>query len=174
MLNRTALTPHEALIIPPTVDLIPRLSRSLQPADQRSVSKARHSETGVSSTPRADEPDEPPRKMRRVSSPGPVDRRNSMGVPGASAATPLYVGSGSTPQRRRHRDRDLSASTGKRFTGTVNGKGKEFTVKGETTTPVPTANARANSSKRLADYSAYKGRGRYAHDGARYVVLLHL
>jgi hypothetical protein len=44
------------------------------------------------------------------------------------------------------------------------GKGKRKELpKMETSTPV--ANARAGSSKQLADYSVYKGRGRYANAG---------
>ncbi|KAJ6587206.1 hypothetical protein DFH09DRAFT_1142886 [Mycena vulgaris] len=140
---------------------------SLQFTDQRSSSKARHSDTGVTPSTRVDDTDERrPHKIRRVSSPGPLASHSSMGEPGASAATPLYVGSGDTPRRRR--DRDLSASTGKRNKVAVKGKGKgkgtELMVKSEISTPV--ANARASSSKQLTDYSAYKGRGRYANDGA--------
>ncbi|KAJ7497593.1 hypothetical protein FB451DRAFT_1212053 [Mycena latifolia] len=134
----------------------------LQLADQRSKSKPRHSETSLTSATRTDDTDERPPKMRRVSSPGPIASRISMGEPGASAAMPLYVGSGDTPRRKR--DRDVSASTGRRMKDKGKGIEKQFAAKTETSTPV--ANARASSSKQLADYSAYKGRGRYANDGS--------
>ncbi|KAJ7629885.1 hypothetical protein B0H17DRAFT_1109384 [Mycena rosella] len=148
---------HEALITPSASTPKPKARpaavaprpASVQLVDERSKSKPRHSDTSINSSTWANDTDERPRKMRRISSPGPVASCISMGEPGASAATPLYVGSGNTPRSRR--DRDMSASTG-----------AEFAVKTETSTPV--ANARASSSKQLADYSAYKGRGRYATD----------
>ncbi|KAJ7747243.1 DNA repair protein endonuclease SAE2/CtIP C-terminus-domain-containing protein [Mycena metata] len=134
-------------------------------SDQRRKSKPRYSDGSIPpSAPRADVTDEPPLKKRRVSSPGPA-RRISIGEPGASAATPLYIGSGDTPRRRR--DRDPSASTGRRSKDGAKDKGKgkqrELQVKTETSTPSVT-NARASSSKQLADYSGFKGRGRYAND----------
>ncbi|KAJ7187945.1 hypothetical protein C8R46DRAFT_1053135 [Mycena filopes] len=138
-------------------------------ADRRLKKKPRHSDgSTTSSAPRVDPADEPPLKKRRVSSPGPA-RRISISEPGASAATPLYIGSGDTPRRKR--DRDPGASTGRRLKdgGKDKGKGKQraLQVKMETSTPVTTAiNARASSSKQLADYSGFKGRGRYANDGA--------
>ncbi|KAJ6594227.1 hypothetical protein B0H19DRAFT_1094541 [Mycena capillaripes] len=136
---------------------------SLQFVDQRSKSKTRHSDGGLKSTTPADE--QRPTKKRRVTSPGPGPSSASTSISelGASAATPLYVGSGDTPRRKR--DRDMSASTGQRLKGTVKdrGKGKQAELlKMDTSTPV--TNARASSSKHLADYSAYKGRGRYATD----------
>ncbi|KAJ7045824.1 DNA repair protein endonuclease SAE2/CtIP C-terminus-domain-containing protein [Mycena alexandri] len=139
---------------------------SVKVADQRPKSKPRHSDASITSpAPRIDATDEPPLKKRRVSSPGPA-RRISIGEPGASAATPLYIGDGDTPRRKR--DRDPSASIGRRLKDGAKDKGKgkqkEWQVKTETSTPSVT-NARASSSKQLADYSGYKGRGRYANDG---------
>ncbi|KAJ7268682.1 DNA repair protein endonuclease SAE2/CtIP C-terminus-domain-containing protein [Mycena haematopus] len=87
----------------------------------------------------------------------------SMGESGTSVATALYV-SGDTPSPRRRKDKDKSASTGRKLKGTVreSGKGKQRELlKTLTKTPV---NAHASSSKQLADYSVYKGRGRYASD----------
>ncbi|KAJ7085856.1 DNA repair protein endonuclease SAE2/CtIP C-terminus-domain-containing protein [Mycena crocata] len=161
-----------------------------QPIRQRSKSKTRHSEGSASfAAARTDISDERPRKMRRVSSPGLGSgsaRRASGGEPGASATSPFYVESGHTP--RKGCEREANASTSKKAKGVVkDGKGKqrELTVKMESSTPVtdartkqirrltdkmeittPVANARASSSKQLADYSAFKGRGRYAKDGA--------
>ncbi|KAJ7091097.1 DNA repair protein endonuclease SAE2/CtIP C-terminus-domain-containing protein [Mycena epipterygia] len=148
---------------------LPPHPSSLQFTDQRSKSRTRHSD-GVINTSTADANEQRPRKIRRVSSPGPgpnsAQRISIGGELGASAAKPLYVGSGNTP--RRMRDREASASTGRRIKGAVMDKGKrkqpELLAKLETPTPV--ANARASSSKQLTDYSSYKGRGRYAKDGA--------
>ncbi|KAJ7772658.1 hypothetical protein DFH07DRAFT_953118 [Mycena maculata] len=165
---------RKPLVMTSTPDLKPRVGvhpstlprASLQFVDQRSKSRTSHSDGGAnSSMRRTDATDERPRKMRRVSSPGPgaaVSRRNILGEPGASVATPLYVGSGSTPRRKR--DRDLSVSTGRRARPAAQdkGKGRQNELKMEAT-PV---NARASSSKQLTDYSTYKGRGRYARDGA--------
>lgn len=147
---------------------------SLQLVQQRSKSKTRHSDGGFNtSTSPTWSPlitdQERPLKKRRVSSPGPSRtsaRDISIGEPGASSATPLYVGSGDTPRRRRNRNRDRSASTGRKLNAAAKdeGKGKRRELpKMETSTPV--ANARAGSSKQLADYSVYKGRGRYANAG---------
>ncbi|KAF7306020.1 SAE2 domain-containing protein [Mycena chlorophos] len=95
--------------------------------------------------------DEPPRKQRRVSSPGPSDRskrRISGGIPG-SAESPLYVSGGDTPPAKPTSSRSKKP-TSKRYD----------TPKSELRTPI--VNARASSSKQPIDYSAYKGHGRYA------------
>ncbi|KAJ6476047.1 DNA repair protein endonuclease SAE2/CtIP C-terminus-domain-containing protein [Mycena vitilis] len=166
---------RKPLIMTSTPNLKPRLGgHNLSPwqdslllVDQRSESEPRLS--GLNSTPADATDEERPLKKRRVSSPGSTSsaRRISIGEPGASAATPLYVGSGDTPRSRR--GRAVSASTGPRLKGTVKDKGKgklrELLPKIETSTPVANTNARASSSKHLADYSGFKGRGRYANDG---------
>ncbi|KAJ7680643.1 DNA repair protein endonuclease SAE2/CtIP C-terminus-domain-containing protein [Mycena polygramma] len=166
---------RKPLIMTSTPNLKPRLGgHNLSPwqgslllVDQRSKSKPRHNDGGLNSTPADATDEERPLKKRRVSSPGSTSsaRRISIGEPGASAATPLYVGSGDTPRSRR--DRVVSASTGPRLKGTVKDKGKgklrELLPKMETSTPVANMNARASSSKQLADYSGFKGRGRYAN-----------
>ncbi|KAJ7141512.1 DNA repair protein endonuclease SAE2/CtIP C-terminus-domain-containing protein [Mycena epipterygia] len=164
----SASTPKPKLQLASHSALPPHPS-SLQFTDQRSKSRTRHSD-GVINTSTTDANEQRPRKIRRVSSPGPgpnsAQRISIGGELGASAAKPLYVGSGNTP--RRMRDREASASTGRRIKGAVMDQGKrkqpELLAKLETSTPV--ANARASSSKQLADYSGYKGRGRYANDGA--------
>lgn len=172
ILASSASTPKPKL--QPNYSTLPPHPSSLQFADQRSKSKTRHSD-GIISTSTTDTDEQRPRKIRRVSSPGPgpnSSRRISIGELGASAAKPLYVGSGNTPRRRR--DREATASTGRRIKGEVIDKGKgkqpELLAKLETSTPV--ANARASSSKQLTDYSGFKGRGRYAKDGAGYVCAL--
>ncbi|KAF7361620.1 hypothetical protein MVEN_00505300 [Mycena venus] len=144
--------------------------RPLRLVDQRSQSKPRYSESSINTSARVDVKDEErPTKKRRVSSPGPGPssaRRSSMGEPGASAATALYV-SGDTPSPRRKRGKDMSATTGRKLKGTVkdHGKGKQKELfKKEARTPVANTNARASSSKQLTDYSVFKGRGRYAND----------
>ncbi|KAF7376418.1 SAE2 domain-containing protein [Mycena sanguinolenta] len=145
---------------------------SLQLVDQRPKSKTRHSDSDVKpSIPAGVTSKERPTKKRRLSSPGPGPssaRRVSMdksatSVAGTSAATALYV-SEDTPSPPRRQDKDRSASTGRKVKGIVkdSGKGKQRELfKTLTKTPV---HAQASSSKQLADYSAYKGRGRYATD----------
>lgn len=143
-------------------------SGSPQFVDEYPKSKTRHSDGGLKApTIPVDFTDEErPVKKRRVSSPGPA--ASSTGELGASAATPLYVSSGDTPRSKR--DSDMSASTGQRPKGTVKDRGKgkqrEFLKLVETSTPV--TNARASSSKQLADYSAFKGRGRYTVNATEY------
>ncbi|KAJ6499001.1 hypothetical protein C8R45DRAFT_1093270 [Mycena sanguinolenta] len=140
---------------------------SLRLMDQRAKSRTRHSDGSVKpSTPADITSKERPTKKRRLSSPGPgpsSGRRMSMDKSGTSAATAFYV-SEDTPSPPRRQDKDRSASTGRKVKGTVkdSGKGKQRELfKTLTKTPV---HAQASSSKQLADYSAYKGRGRYAND----------
>ncbi|KAJ7495967.1 DNA repair protein endonuclease SAE2/CtIP C-terminus-domain-containing protein [Mycena galericulata] len=163
---------RKSLIVTSTPEVKPQASvhpsslpscAPLQLVDQCSKSKTRRSDGGANPSARGVYVDEePPRKLRRVSSPGPGSGA-SLREPGASAAMPLYVGSGDTPRRKR--DRGVSASTGRRAKPATKdrekAKPKEFKL--ETMTPAP--NAQGSSSKDLADYSTYKGRGRYARDG---------
>ncbi|KAJ6625867.1 DNA repair protein endonuclease SAE2/CtIP C-terminus-domain-containing protein [Mycena sp. CBHHK59/15] len=119
--------------------------------DQRSRSKMRHSDTGNSTSSACADDGERPHKLRRVSSPGPSARRTSTGDSGGSTATPLYVCGGDTPRRNEDCHR-------------VKGKQGEQQVGAQPSTPL-NAIAIPSSSKQLADYSSYKGRGRYANDG---------
>jgi hypothetical protein len=74
----------------------------------------------------------------------------------------------------------MSATTGRKLRGTVkdSGKGKQRELfKSAIKTPVvntPVTNARTSSSKQLADYSAFKGRGRYANDNPEYVYVFRI
>ncbi|KAF8139497.1 hypothetical protein K438DRAFT_1879854 [Mycena galopus ATCC 62051] len=142
---------------------------SLPLVQQFPLSKPRHSDSGIKSIPANITDEQRPAKKRRVSNPGPGPSSAplvSMDESGTSLATALYVG-GDTPSPRR---KDTNTSTGRKSKSTVkdSGKGKQRElIKVLTKTPVvktPVVNARATSSKQLADYSAYKGRGRYAHD----------
>lgn len=164
-LATVASTPKLRLVDPLAKFLGP--SSLFQIADKRSGSKPRHSDTIIisSSSAPAEDINERPRKIRRVSSPGLIVSHIPMGEPGTSAATPLYVGSSETPGKIY---KNVNGSTGRKTDSTSKseGKGKErqVTVKPKSSTSTPT-NARASSSKQLADYSSYKGRGRYANVG---------
>jgi hypothetical protein len=86
----------------------------------------------------------PPRKMRRLS-----DHVQSLAVPKFSAVAVK------TPERD---DRDAKQGT---LTPTSSTKGKEKEIVG---TDTPMAASGSSTEKQLEDYSAFKGRGRYAKD----------
>ncbi|KAJ7217745.1 DNA repair protein endonuclease SAE2/CtIP C-terminus-domain-containing protein [Mycena pura] len=138
--------------------------------ESRPQNRTRYSDGGagahLSVTQYADE--ERPRKMRRLSSAGPSDHcaRISVDEPGSSAATSLYVNnSGDTPRRKQNRDRAVGTSGLVKIAGKNSGKGRQNETPIKMETPPPITNMHASSSRQLADYSAYKGRGRYANDG---------
>ncbi|KAF7315684.1 SAE2 domain-containing protein [Mycena indigotica] len=133
-------------------------------ARPKSVSKSRphsrvqHSPGGNASA--EEQPGERPRKIRRVSSPGPSDRskrQDSTSHPGSSAATPLYVSNGDTPTSQRT---DSHIVTTKK---PVSKADKRVHSPGQPEFHTPVPKAQAGSSKQSIDYSVYKGRGRYAN-----------
>lgn len=87
----------------------------------------------------------PPRKMRRLSSDD-IHR------------TPdIYTSSAATAQKHECNDRDGRTTT------PTSSKGKEK-ENIRTNTPTSSASGSASAQKRQQDYSAFKGRGRYAKD----------